>query len=470
MLTKSDFLLYCEAPRHLWARIHGQLNSPVSAFDQHLIEQGYEIESLAREYLETILLPTCGNARILWQPTFSDGPYEARCDALVEETSPRSYDLYEIKSGTAIDKKNLYDIAFQASILVGQIRVDHFYLLHPNKEYTCQGSLDLARFFSVEEVTPKIMALLPEVETLRRAALATIQVADPASLAHCLAPKECPCPGVCHPALPDFSIYDIPRLSQQKKLALLAQGILQARDIPDSFELNEKQREVARMAQTGQAHIDRPALRAELGKLVYPLYFLDYETCISAIPLFDGYHPQQQIVFQYSLHRMDQPGGETVHSGFISIDGGDPSIALLHHLSGDIGSRGTILVWNKAFEKARNTEMAELHPGYAAFLEDVNRRIYDLSDIVNQGYYLDPGFKGSWSIKNVLPAMVPALSYQGMSIHQGDQASLAWWAITFGHLGEAEIGKLTDHLAEYCQMDTLAMVEIYKKLNLACRL
>ena len=24
-ITKSDFLLYCEAPRHLWAKKHGQI-------------------------------------------------------------------------------------------------------------------------------------------------------------------------------------------------------------------------------------------------------------------------------------------------------------------------------------------------------------------------------------------------------------------------------------------------------------
>ena len=72
-----------------------------------------------------------------------------------------------------------------------------------------------------------------------------------------------------------------------------------------------------------------------------------------------------------------------------------------------------------------NKDMAKLHPEYAAFLEQLNERIYDLGDIVNLGYYLHPGFKGSWSIKHVLPVMVPELSYKGMVIGKGDQTSMA---------------------------------------------
>jgi len=111
-----------------------------------------------------------------------------------------------------------------------------------------------------------------------------------------------------------------------------------------------------------------------------------------------------------------------------------------------------------------NKEMAKLHPEYATFLEQLNERIYDLGDIVNLGYYLHPGFKGSWSIKHVLPVMVPDLSYKGMAIGKGDQASMAWWNMTFGQVGQREKEQLTEALLRYCELDTLAMVEIYRKL------
>ena len=126
-----------------------------------------------------------------------------------------------------------------------------------------------------------------------------------------------------------------------------------------------------------------------------------------AIPQYPGYHPQQQIVFQYSLHILEAPDAVPDHHEHLSLTCEDPSLPLLVQLREDIGDMGSVLVWNKAFEMARNTEMAALHPEYAPFLEGLNQRVYDLGDPVRLGYYLHPGFKGSWSIKQVLPVVVP---------------------------------------------------------------
>ena len=461
-ISKSDFLLYCEAPRHLWAKKNGRIELSLSDFDQHLIDQGYQVEGLAREYLDTVLLPQNPGQKLLWQQTFCDGPFEARLDVLIYKPETDTDDLYEIKSSTALDKENLYDVAYQASILKNQINIDHFYLLHLDKEYIRSGELDLARLFVSDDVTDKVNNLLPEIELLRWEALRAAQALDPDSLAHCLTPNDCPCPDVCHPSLPEFSIYDIPRLGQKKKIELLKMGIREAKDIPVSFDLNQKQRLVADRARTKSVYLDRFSLQSEMERVEYPIYFLDYETCISAIPQYDGYHPQQQVVFQYSLHRMDKPGGEVSHTGHVSITSDDPSLSLLEQLRADIGKVGTVIVWNKTFEMTMNKEMAKIHPEYAPFLMDVNARIYDLGEIVNQGYYLHPGFKGSWSIKNVLPVMVPELSYDGLAINKGDQASMAWWNIVFGNLDQSEKEQIVERLEKYCELDTLAMVNIFK--------
>jgi hypothetical protein len=108
--------------------------------------------------------------------------------------------------------------------------------------------------------------------------------------------------------------------------------------------------------------------------------------------------------------------------------------------------------------------MAGLHADFADFLEGVNARVYDLGEIVNRGIYLHPGFKGSWSIKNVLPVMVPELSYQGLPIHEGGQASMAWWRMACGDADAAQRETLRADLEHYCALDTLAMVEIYRRL------
>jgi hypothetical protein len=462
-LTKSDFLLFCEAPRHLWAKKHGLLETSLSDFDQHLAEEGNKVEALAQEYLSRVFLPQIPSDQLLWQQTYSDGPYESRLDGLVFKPKSNSYDLYEIKSSTAVDKDIVYDITFQAAILGKHIKVDHYYVLHLNKEYVRSGELDLSSLFIAEDITDKVRTMLSEVELLREEALRVMQVTNSEEVEHCLSPKECPCPSICHPNLPEFSIYDIPRLTRVKKLQLIEAGILAAEDIPSSFDLNPKQRLVAERAITKKIHINQKAIAGELESIRYPLYFLDYETCISAIPQYDGYHPQQQIVFQYSLHKLEKQGGESFHYEHISLVEGDPTLPLLERLKDDIGNSGTVIVWNKSFEMTMNKEMAKLHPEYTAFLGQLNERIYDLGDIVNLGYYLHPGFKGSWSIKHVLPIMVPELSYKGMVIGKGDQASMAWWNMTFGQVDQREKEQLTEALLRYCELDTLAMVEIYQK-------
>ena len=145
---------------------------------------------------------------------------------------------------------------------------------------------------------------------------------------------------------------------------------------------------------------------------------------------------------QFLLHRLERPDGEAVHREHLSASCEDPSRSLLAQLRADIGDHGTLIVWNKTFEMTCNKKMGEIHPEYATFLEYLNQRIYDLGEIINQGIYLHPGFKGSWSIKNVLPVMVPELSYADLAIHKGDQASNAWWQICFGQLPQDEKEKL----------------------------
>ena len=464
-ISKTDFLLFCEAPRHLWAKKHGHVEPQLSDFDQHLIDEGGRVEELAQEYLTSIIIPQFPGSKLILQKTYEDEVFTARVDALVQKADINLYDLYEIKSSTKVDQEIIYDVSFQSVILEKNITVDHFYVLHLDKDYVRSGELDLSSLFIAEDISEKVSKNKIEVANLRDEAFRISQLKSYEDAEHCLFPKVCPYPDLCHPNLPEFSIFDIPRLSKDKKRQLLDKGITAASDIPISFDLDEKQRLVAELARTNTEHLNRESLKTELGNFQFPLWFLDYETCISAIPQYERYHPQQQIVFQYSLHSLDQLKGELKHFGHVAITPGDPSKSLLDHLSADMGKTGTVIVWNKTFERTMNKEMAKLYPEYAAFLEDLNDRIYDLGEIVNQGYYMHPGFKGSWSIKNVLPVMVPKLSYKELSINVGGQASMAWWNITFGDLDDQEKELLKQRLEEYCKLDTLAMVEIYRRFT-----
>ena len=192
-------------------------------------------------------------------------------DALVHKVRSDKYDLYEIKSSTGVDKDIVYDVTFQAVILGKHFSIDHFYVLHLNKVYIRSGELDLSSLFVAEDISEKVNATRSEVLHLREEALRVAQLVDSEEVEACLSPKDCPCPEICHPNLPEFSIYDIPYLSKPRKRELLGQGILEAKDIPLSFDLNDKQRLVAERARTNTEHVDKSSLGAELDRLQYPL-------------------------------------------------------------------------------------------------------------------------------------------------------------------------------------------------------
>jgi hypothetical protein len=462
LLAKSDFLLFLEAPLHLWAGKHNLITKTPSALDIHLMEQGYQVEALAKEYLEKQVLKP--GEHLIFQETLTERQFSVRTDGLIHNPAAGSYDLCEVKSGTSIKKENLYDAAYQYLVVNKHIKLERVFILHLNSEYVRYSDLNLAELFIAEDVTEEVLDLLDEVEKLRDVALETALSPSSEGLQSCLNPKECPCPDLCFPGLPESSIFDIPRLSAKKKVELLSQGVIDIKDVPKTYDLNSKQRQIVDVAQSNQEIINTEAIQKVFQSFSFPLYFLDYETCLSAIPLFDGYKPQQQMVFQYSLHKMESLKGDIQHKELLAITKDDPSRSLVRQLRDDIGSTGTVLVWNKTFEMSRNKEMALVHPEYAAFLEELNDRIYDLGDIINLGYYLHPQFKGRWSLKNVLPVMVPELSYEEMEIGKGDQAMTAWWALINGNLPDEDAEKTKTALLEYCKLDTWAMVKIWGKI------
>ncbi|MBU1119994.1 hypothetical protein KKA50_02275, partial [Patescibacteria group bacterium] len=144
MLTKSDFLLFMDAPMHLWAQKHNQYNKTLSQYDQHLIKQGYEVEKLAREYVEKYISPDCE-----YQKIYQTDDLYSRADIVVGN------DIYEVKSVTEIEKVHEYDILFQYYTASNTLEKDinDIYLIYLNKEYVREGDIDLEQLFIVKKMT-----------------------------------------------------------------------------------------------------------------------------------------------------------------------------------------------------------------------------------------------------------------------------------------------------------------------------
>jgi len=245
-LTKSDFLLFLDAPRHLWADKQDLIDKTPSVFDINVMNQGYEVEAFAKEYLAKYVLKP--EEQLIFQKTFTDRQFTVRTDILIHKQATDSYDLYEVKSGTSVKKENIYDVTYQFLIVSKQIKIDRVFALHLNSEYTRYSYLNLAELYVVEDVTQKVLELKDEVDKLRDIALETALKPSQEGTQPCLNPKCCSCPDICYPGLPEFSIFDIPRLSKKKKMELINQGILDIKDVPATFALNSKQRLIVKVA------------------------------------------------------------------------------------------------------------------------------------------------------------------------------------------------------------------------------
>jgi hypothetical protein len=475
-LSKTQYQLYRDCPRHLWTQVHlPELWPEPTPFETHTQEQGYVVEARAQAWLEQKALPAHINpsgtpGQWHWQDTFVDGEFYCRVDGWWEDPKSNAAHVFEIKSSTRVKYDAITDLAYQVAVIEATKPVESIWLIHLNREYVRAGEIDLDSLFVLVDVTAQVRERMLDVKLEREEALNVLKSENSDEWAACTRPKVCPCQTICHPDLPEYSVFDLPGLRFTTN-DLLAQGIKELADVPDNFPLETKQRRMVEAVKTQVPVIDRAALSKTLGELQYPLCFLDYEAYSSALPLYDACHPQQQVVFQYSLHIVPHRNApleseEVQHIEFISFGPGDPSIDLVHHMQEHMPKKGSVIVWNESFEATRNREMAEGMLNASEFLLQLNNRMVDLAEIFRLGVYVDREFHGSWSIKNVLPVLAPDLSYHDLPIHKGDQALLAWWDVASGAVSDPkERQKIQADLLQYCALDTWAMVRVWNKLE-----
>ena len=465
MLSKTDFMTYLDAPMHLWARVHHQLRVDIpTPIEQFRMAQGQKVEVLARDFIEKDVMKRYAEAELFWQATFDDGQFGIRTDALIWDKQVDVYDLYEIKSGTTISAEQEYDVTFQAIVLEEILKLRRVAIIHINNGYQLEGSLNLSAFFSITDVTEKVQKRRLQVLEIRDRALSVSKLAKPEMDLACKKPKICPCPDLCHPDLPEHSVFHLPNI-RKKALDLQEKGITEIKDIPDSFPLNDTQFKHVQAVKLNAPLIDFEAIERSLTTLKYPLHFLDYETFNPAIPLFDGYHPYEHIVFQYSLFIIRVPGAEPEHFECLVTDPQDPVLFLVPHLLDHLEEEGSVIVWNQSFEAQRHRGLALHCPQFTEKLLGINDRLYDLMRIFMDGHYVHPGFQGSASLKAVLPVICPELGYDDLVICNGEQAMLTWFQIQTGSISQEDLPMIEAQMKAYCRMDTYGMIAILEKLN-----
>ena len=479
--------MFLRHPALLWLKKFDKSKlPPVDANLQAIFDAGNLFESYAEKlfengvrigfnnYNEYLSLPKrtkdaiANGSKILFQARFETPEITCICD-VVEIVGDNEIDLFEIKSGTSVKDENILDLAFQAHVLQScGYRVRNINVVTANNQFVRRGEIKPRELCNVTDVTSEVKE---EIATTVELISEAQDLLKQPKMPELVPPSEDA--GDLNAWLELYlylnktepgSIFDL-CWPKNRVAQLFEMGIERLVDIPDDFPLSPKQKMQVRAAKTDEEHIDLKKIDEFLETLEFPLYFLDYETLSSVIPPFDGLSPYNQLPFQYSLHVMNAPGSELEHYMYLHKENSDPTSPLSESLEKVIGKTGTILTWNEKFEKSCNDLMARVDSKYKKFYSDVNKRVADLCIPFQKTWYVHKDFLGSYSIKKVLPVLVPELSYSDLDINEGAGAQRLWMqSVLDGKLSD-EKEKILADLEKYCELDTLAMVKIYERLK-----
>jgi predicted RecB family nuclease len=485
-ISKSKYMAGVQCLKRLYWQVHEpELGGVPDATAVAIMEQGREVGKLARQLFAggvevpfgdpeqaiRITRELIANPEVpaIFEAAFENGGVLIRVDILHRRRDGR-WRLIEVKSTASPKEEHLDDVAIQHRV-VSRCGLDlaSSCLAHVNRSYVFQGgSIDVRRFFKIRNLTRRVQRLQPKLTFQLRSELRVLVMPKAPDIPpgpHCTNPVTCEFFDRCNPPLPDDHIGYLPRLHASAEEELEEIGVKSIRDVPDDFELTEIQRRAATCVQTGESWFN-PELGVVLRSLRYPLYFMDFESVNPAVPRFPGMRPYDQLPFQWSVHVLRQPGAEPEHYEFLATDASDPRREFVESLCNALGESGNIVVYS-AFESQRLAELAAYFPEFAGRIEQLQARLWDLLPVIRNNVY-HPAFMGSYSVKFVLPALVPDLTYEGMKVGNGQEAGLAWESLVRGNLGEAERQSIRGALLSYCGLDTLAMVRLVERLRSAC--
>jgi hypothetical protein len=272
--------------------------------------------------------------------------------------------------------------------------------------------------------------------------------------------EQCLGAGVAH------TVLELPSLHHTKRQALADSGIVDLFHVPDDFRLTDRQLRVKNAAATGEPFIGA-GLRDALRQISWPCHYLDFETVMTALPLYADHRCHQQVLTQFSVHRRDGVGAVPAHREYLADAARDCERELAAALVDALRDRGAIVVYS-SFEQTRIKALCEKVPELRGALQAILGRLVDLLKVINDHVY-HPDFRGSFSIKRVLPALVPELSYADLAIGDGDTAIARFARMARGESLGGEVHLTRAQLLEYCKLDTLAMLRLHETLILLSR-
>ncbi len=482
-LSKSRFLAGLQCLLRLWYQCYKpELAGEISPAKQALFDMGHRVGRLAtRLYPGGVLVEedyrhhdrAVGTTakfmqdpevRALYEAAFLFDGVRVRVDIL-ERDGTDGWNMIEVKSSTSVKKIYYSDAALQYYVLDGcGVAINTTGILHLNNQYVYNGHvLDLESLFTFSDLTDDVVALQADIAAFLNdfnTMLAADQAPDIKPSRHCMRPYLCEFWEHCTRDMPEFWVLNLNGISQEHLNQLALMDVEDIRDIPESFEMTAIQKRIFTSVRTQKEYF-HPRLESELNDVIYPLHFLDFETMGSAIPRYSGTKTYQAIPFQWSNHIL-HADGRLEHQEYLCVEDKDPRNDFARSLLASLGHSGTIFIYT-VYEKGIIGLLAQHLPAYQDQLLNTLNRFKDLCDITRK-YYYHPKFHGSFSLKSILPALRPEMSYEKLEIREGNQAALEYARMIDPATPTTEKNNIRQNLLKYCGQDTLAMVKIREEL------
>jgi predicted RecB family nuclease len=475
-IDKLNWLTATACLKQAWFNLRAEISPPTEA-ERFRMEQGILVGQLAHRLFPDgkPVCPSPGKAaaevtsellasgqKTLFEAAFVAGKLIAKADIITR--APGGFQILEVKSSFSDTKKikeKISDLAYTVMVAkrVG-LEVSSASLVLLARDFRFGDGPE--KLFKIVDKTPEVLAQISEFEAIADSILAKVFASAPPEPVLSSTCRDCSyfekdCLGVGI----DHSVLEIPGLHHTRLKRLSASKIFRFRDVPDDLELNDKQRR-AKSAVLSGLRVVEPGLRQALESIVWPCHYLDFETVATVLPLYPTRGCHEQVLTQFSIHSRDSLNSELLHIEYLADAKRDCTRDLAEKLIQALGSSGSILVYSD-FEEQRIRELGRRYPEFDAAIQNILSRLVDLLPIISNNLY-DPAFRGSFSIKDVLPVLVPDLSYAGLPIANGDMAIAMFAKMAKGEIIGEDIEKTRRALFDYCKLDTLAMVRLHEVL------
>jgi hypothetical protein len=491
LLSKSKLIAFRQCPKRLWLEIHHPELREDAASTLASFQVGHQVGDVAKRIYD----PEGRGAVINAQTEGYDAAFARSAKLLAESRDPifeaglktegalafadvmlpvttkgrRTWRMVEVKSSTSVKDYHRDDVAVQTFIAQSAgVKLKSVALACIDSSWVYPGGGDYQGLLNETDLTDEAMGRAEEVRKwLAEAQLVAAQKTEPAVAVgeHCDVPFACGFCNYCNlgKPQPEYPVDWLPNFSATKREQLAAKGINDLSRVPDGL-LNDRQQLVKDHTLSQTVYFDAAGAAADLAQLEMPACFLDFETIMFAVPIWKGTRPYQQIPFQFSVHTVSRTG-QLSHTAFLDLSGDDPSVPFAKALIAACGSVGTIFVYNAAFENARISELARRYPKLAKSLHGLTTRLVDLLPIARNRYY-HPSQQGSWSIKAVLPAAVPELTYDALEgVKDGNMAMDAYAEAVRLDTPDVRRNEIHRQLLAYCRLDTFALVRLWQYFN-----